>query len=146
MGGPGAGALDPRPARALTGLFPRRLAYGLSLLPAVALALLGAAAWARGFTHGTWLPLWYRAALFAALVLTALPAVAGTGRVSKEEPAARRASGSARPAPDPHRELTRGRYRPPAIAGTIDTLSPDLSGALASPRPRASSPLTNTRT
>jgi len=64
----------------MTGLSPSRLAYGLSLLPAMALALLGSAAWARGFTQGTWLPLWYRAALFAALVLSALPAASAAGR------------------------------------------------------------------
>jgi hypothetical protein len=70
----------------VTGLSSRRAAWGLSLLPGVALVLLGAAAWARGFTHGTWLPLWYRAALAAALLLTALPAVAAAGRASKKSP------------------------------------------------------------
>ena len=78
----------------VTGLSSRRAAWGLSILPAVALVLLGAAAWARGFTHGTWLPSWYGVALAAALVLTALPAVAAAGRVSKK---------SARPAARPAR-------------------------------------------
>jgi hypothetical protein len=68
----------------VTGLSSRRTAWGLSLLPAVALLLLGAAAWARGFTHGTWLPLWYRAALVAALLLSAFPAVAAGGGIKKK--------------------------------------------------------------
>jgi hypothetical protein len=58
----------------VTGLSPRRLPYGLSLLPAIALALLSAAAWARGFTGGSWLPLWYRASLVAVAALCAMPA------------------------------------------------------------------------
>ena len=55
--------------------------------------LLGAAAWARGFTHGTWLPLWYRGALVAALLLSAFPAVAAAGGGVKKK--------SARPAARP---------------------------------------------
>jgi len=70
----------------VTGLSARRAAWAMSILPAALLLLLGAAAWARGFTHGTWLPLWYRGALVAALVMTALPAVAGTGRVARKSP------------------------------------------------------------
>jgi hypothetical protein len=80
----------------LTGLSPSRLAYALSLLPAAALALLGAAAWARGFTQGTWLPLWYRVALFAALVLSALPAASAAGSGLKK--GAKGARPAARPA------------------------------------------------
>ncbi|HEY8147784.1 MAG TPA: M28 family metallopeptidase [Vicinamibacteria bacterium] len=80
--------VDPLPALwilglpvLVTGLSSRRPAWGLSLLPAVALIGLGAAAWARGFAHGTWLPLWYRGALVAALLLSAVPAVsAAPGR------------------------------------------------------------------
>jgi hypothetical protein len=70
----------------VTGLSPRRAAWGLSLLPAMALVLLGAAAWARGFTNGIWLPVWYRGALAAALVLSAFPAVPAAGRSLKKSP------------------------------------------------------------
>jgi hypothetical protein len=76
----------------VTGLSSRRVVWGLSLLPAVLLVLLGAAAWARGFTHGTWLPLWYRGALVGALLLSAFPAVAAAGGAMKKKsprPAAR---------------------------------------------------------
>jgi hypothetical protein len=86
----------------VTGLSSRRAAWGLSLLPAVCLLLLGAAAWARGFTHGTWLPLWYRAVLVAALLVSAFPAVAAAGGGVKKK--------SARPAARPaKRGLPRAR-------------------------------------
>jgi hypothetical protein len=65
----------------VTGLSPRRPAWGLALLPAAGLVAIGAVAWARGFAHGTWLPLWYRGALVVALLLSAVPAVsAAPGR------------------------------------------------------------------
>jgi hypothetical protein len=64
----------------VTGLSPRRGALGLALLPALALGALGAAAWIRGFTQGTWLPLWERAAILAVLLLSAVPVVPAAGR------------------------------------------------------------------
>jgi len=77
-----------------SGLSSRRAAYALALVPAAGLALLGAAAAARGFAQGTWLPVWYRSALAAALLLSAFPAVApaGSGMNTKKKsprPAAR---------------------------------------------------------
>jgi hypothetical protein len=79
---------DPLPALFIlglpvlvTGFSPRRAAWGLALIPAAGLVAIGAVAWARGLAHGTWLPLWYRGALVAALVLSAVPAVsAAPGR------------------------------------------------------------------
>ncbi|HEU0105146.1 MAG TPA: M28 family peptidase, partial [Vicinamibacteria bacterium] len=76
----------------VSGLSPRRSAWGLALLPAAGLVAIGAAAWSRGFSHGTWLPLWYRGALVAALLLSAFPAVAaasGGMRKKSARPAAR---------------------------------------------------------
>jgi hypothetical protein len=75
----------------LTGLSPRRATWALSLLPALALVVLGAAAWARGFTHGTWLPIWYRAGLVGVLLLSAFPAIPAPGHGLKKSvrPAAR---------------------------------------------------------
>ncbi len=67
----------------VTGLTPRRAAVGLAMVPVVALVVLGAAAWARGFAHGSWLPLWYRAALAASLVLAAVPVFPATGRSAR---------------------------------------------------------------
>jgi hypothetical protein len=64
----------------VTGLSARRPAWGLALLPAAGLVAIGAAAWARGFAQGTWLPLWYRGAVVAALFLSAIPAVPAPGR------------------------------------------------------------------
>jgi len=65
----------------VTGLSPRRPAWGLALLPAAGLVAMGVVAGSRGFAHGTWLPLWYRGALVAALLLSAVPAVsAAPGR------------------------------------------------------------------
>jgi hypothetical protein len=87
-----------------SGLSSRRAAYALGLVPAACLALLGAAAAARGFAQGTWLPVWYRAALAAALLLSAFPAVAaaGGGMYTKKK--------SARPAARPvKRGLPRAR-------------------------------------
>jgi hypothetical protein len=94
--------VDPLPALwilglpvLVSGLSPRRPAWGLALLPAAGLVGIGAAAWARGFSHGTWLPLWYRGALVAALLLSAFPAVAAaSGGIRKK---------SARPAARPAR-------------------------------------------
>lgn len=78
---------DPVPALWVLGLpvvvtaFSRhRAALAVSLLPALALVALGGAAWARGFTEGTWLPLWYRAALVGAALLAAVPVVPAAGR------------------------------------------------------------------
>jgi hypothetical protein len=64
----------------VTGLSARRPAWGLALLPAAGLVAIGAAAWARGFAQGTWLPLWYRGAVVAALFLSAIPVVPAPGR------------------------------------------------------------------
>ena len=57
----------------------------------VSVVLLGAAAFARGYAHGSWLPMWYRAGLVAALLLAAVPAFAVGGRAAKGgfRPAAR---------------------------------------------------------
>ncbi|HEV7502744.1 MAG TPA: hypothetical protein VGQ33_22155, partial [Vicinamibacteria bacterium] len=75
----------------VTGLWRSRAAFGLSLLPALALVALGAAAWARGFLEGTWLPLWYRAALVAAVLCAAVPVTPAAGRALKAGRAPKRA-------------------------------------------------------
>lgn len=77
----------------VTGLWRQRAAFGLSLLPALALIALGAAAWARGLVEGTWLPLWYRAALVVAVLCAAVPVAPAAGRALK---AGRGPKGSAR--------------------------------------------------
>jgi len=100
--------LDPVPALwllalpvAVSGLTPRRGPFAAALLPAIAVVLLGAAAYARGYAHGTWLPMWYRAGLVAVLVLSAVPAFAVGGRAAR---------GGSRPSPRPARRgLARAR-------------------------------------
>jgi hypothetical protein len=83
----------------VTGLSPRRAALLASLLPALALGLLGMVAWGRGYVQGTWLPAWYVAALLAALALCAYPVVPAAGRAIK--------NGRIRPARVPRRSLAR---------------------------------------
>jgi hypothetical protein len=83
----------------LTGISPRRAAFLVSLLPALSLLLLGAAAWGRGFVQGTWLPAWYVGALVAALALCAYPVVPAAGRAIK--------NGRMRAARVPRRSLAR---------------------------------------
>ena len=55
------------------GLSRRRIALALALAPAVALLALGAAAWARGFTHDTWMPAWQLGAELGVLLLAVVP-------------------------------------------------------------------------
>jgi aminopeptidase YwaD len=83
----------------ITGLSARRAALLVSLLPALALGLLGTVAWGRGFVHGTWLPAWYLGAMAAALALCAYPVVPAPGRSIK--------NGRMRPARVPRRSLAR---------------------------------------
>jgi len=55
-------------------LLPRRTwGIGLALLPGLALAVLGAVAWTRGFVHGTFFSAWDATALVAALGLALVP-------------------------------------------------------------------------
>jgi len=64
-----------------SGLSRRRIALVLALAPAVALLVLGAAAWARGFTHDTWMPAWQLGADLGVLLLAVVPVgSAGPGR------------------------------------------------------------------
>jgi hypothetical protein len=71
-----------------SGLSRRRVVLSLALLPGLALLALAAAAWARGFAHGTWIPAWQLAAVTAVLALSAVPVVPATGRRSFRSAAA----------------------------------------------------------
>jgi hypothetical protein len=73
-----------------SGLSRRRIVLALSLAPAVALLALGAAAWARGMAHGTWIPAWQLGAAAGALLLSLVPvAPAATGRAVRSAAAPR---------------------------------------------------------
>jgi hypothetical protein len=76
---------------------PRWLTVGLGLVPALALAGLGAAAYARGFVHGTWLSAWEAGLLLLALALVTVPLGAGAG--AKGGGARRRAKKTGRKRP-----------------------------------------------
>jgi peptidase M28-like protein len=84
-----------------TGLSPRRGPLVASLLPAGALAVLGAVGWWRGFIQGTWLTTWYLAAMVVALLLCGYPVVPAPGRALR--------SGGLRSARVPRRSLFRVR-------------------------------------
>lgn len=83
----------------VTGISPRRGALLVSLLPALALGLLGLVAWGRGLVQGTWLPAWYLGALVAALALCVYPVQPAAGRAIK--------NGRMRSARVPRRSLAR---------------------------------------
>jgi peptidase M28-like protein len=66
-----------------SGLSRRRVVLALSLLPAVAMVVLGTAAWSRGMAHGTWLPAWQIGAALGVLALSVVPVAPSRGRAAK---------------------------------------------------------------
>ena len=58
---------------------PRTVLTGVGLLPALALAGLGATAFARGYVRGSWMSFWEIGVLLLALALAVMPVVRGRG-------------------------------------------------------------------
>ena len=122
----------------LTAFGPRLLGLVLGALPVLALVGMGALAWSRGVVAGVHPAVWElvlaRRRRRAGPRVRAASGVAGQGREAsgrKEGPA----------------QALRGqRGRPPAMAGTMVTVSPALSGVFLPSRKRMSSSFRNTRT